>query len=96
MDMEWCIEMPRLKSHEIKDPFLEMIKMLVGMHQRVKNTNLALDCVCKGKCDCHLTLLMGVPCPTTCKNYGNHFDGCHRCDCVEKKMGKKDAKTEKK
>jgi hypothetical protein len=42
------------------------------------------DCVCKGECPCHTGLqIAGVLCPTNCPNYGNHFDGCHRCNCPE-------------
>jgi hypothetical protein len=42
----------------------------------------AKACRCKGDCPCHIFMqLAGVPCPTDCPNFGNHFDGCHRCDC---------------
>jgi hypothetical protein len=38
-------------------------------------------CRCGGSCLCHVfAQLGGVPCPPDCPNFGNHFDGCHRCD----------------
>ena len=41
-----------------------------------------IECACGGTCFCHTGLqLAGVPCPPDCPNYGNHLDGCHRCDC---------------
>ena len=41
-----------------------------------------IECACGGTCFCHTGLqLAGVPCPLDCPNYGNHLDGCHRCDC---------------
>jgi hypothetical protein len=44
---------------------------------------------CDGTCLCHhVGALGGVDCPMDCPNYGNHLDGCHRCDC------KPDAKTQ--
>jgi len=39
-------------------------------------------CQCNGECPCHTgAQIAGVPCPPDCPNFGNHFDGCHRCDC---------------
>ena len=36
-----------------------------------------------GVCPClcgHLAIA-GVACPESCPNRGNHFDGCHECNC---------------
>ena len=39
-------------------------------------------CQCGGMCACHvIPFLGGLACPRTCPNFGNHFGGCHRCDC---------------
>lgn len=41
-----------------------------------------IKCKCGGKCLCHTGIqIAGVSCPVTCKNYGNRFDGCHKCQC---------------
>lgn len=41
-----------------------------------------VECACGGTCACHTGLqIAGVPCPPDCPNYGDHLDGCHRCDC---------------
>lgn len=42
-----------------------------------------VECVCGGNCLCHTGMqIAGIPCPPDCKNSGNRFDGCHRCDCA--------------
>ncbi len=28
------------------------------------------------------TPYVGIPCPPDCPNFGNHFDGCHICNCL--------------
>ena len=31
----------------------------------------------------HCPQILGVPCPSNCKNHGQaQFDGCHVCDCL--------------
>lgn len=48
---------------------------------RSKPSAEALACRCRGDCPCHaLAQLGGVPCPPSCPHFGDHFDGCHRCD----------------
>lgn len=41
------------------------------------------ECRCGGLCICHSMQIGGFPCPSSCKNYGKKFDGCHNCDCEE-------------
>lgn len=56
-----------------------------GVGASGKLTPVKINCVCEGVCLCHTGLqLAGVPCPSDCPNFGNHFDGCHRCDCATK------------
>ena len=31
----------------------------------------------------------GIPCPPDCPNFGNHFDGCHKRDCLKQCEGSK-------
>ena len=35
-----------------------------------------------------LRILGGLACPKSCPNFGNHFDGCHRCECPEVEVKK--------
>ena len=54
-----------------------LMRGFIGSH-RAERTE---KCVCKGECLCHLgTRFAGQPCPPDCKHYGDHFDGCHRCN----------------
>ena len=47
------------------------------------------SCQCGGMCPCHvIPILGGLTCPPTCPNFGNHFDGCHRCDCPKAEVTK--------
>ena len=47
------------------------------------------SCQCGGMCPCHvIPILGGLACPRTCPNFGNHFDGCHRCECPKVEVTK--------
>jgi len=63
-----------------------VIDMLIGLGHLMRgfigsSRIKASECICKGECLCHTGLqIAGQPCPPDCKHYGDHFDGCHRCD----------------
>lgn len=40
------------------------------------------ECYCKGQSCAGCVGQFGEPCPPDCANRGNHFDGCHRRDCL--------------
>jgi hypothetical protein len=61
----------------------EMHLLLGIAHLASLRKSKQTDCACKGECLCHTGMqILGVPCPPDCKNFGNHFDGCHRCDAA--------------
>lgn len=52
------------------------------------------DCGCGGYCPCHTGVqIAAVPCPPDCPFIGDHFDGCHRCDCLWKRRGIRTCET---
>jgi hypothetical protein len=64
-----------------------VIDMLIGLGHLMRGfigshrAERAEKCACKGECPCHVCgAPFGGPCPPDCKHYGDHFDGCHRCD----------------
>jgi len=65
-------------------PELDMIIGLTHLTRGALNSSTTkhADCACKGECPCHTSgaPAAGQPCPPDCKHYGDHFDGCHRCD----------------
>ena len=65
-----------------------VIDMMIGLGHLMRGfigqsrTESAQKCACKGECPCHTfgAPFGGQPCPPQCKHFGDHFDGCHRCD----------------
>lgn len=65
-----------------------VIDMLIGLGHLMRGfigshrTEHTEECACKGECPCHLcgAPFGGQPCPPDCEHFGDHFDGCHRCD----------------
>ena len=65
-----------------------IIDMMIGLGHLMRGfigqsrTESAQKCACKGECPCHTfgAPFGGQPCPPQCKHFGDHFDGCHRCD----------------
>lgn len=56
--------------------WLALLALLFGPPEET-----AASCRCGGSCTCHYAAQFGgKPCPPSCKNFGNHFDGCHACD----------------
>ena len=72
--------LPSIESSIGSDIVTGMAYLARGI-ANAKASKSASECTCKGECTCHMfAQIGGQPCPPDCKNYGNHFDGCHRCD----------------